>query len=337
MQIRVSEENNRFGALLRPAAGENVYVAQGRAAPTTLSPPGLVGLSNLGNTCYMNSALQCLLNTPGLTNFFLTSPAVVENLRGKSNGSKAYRKLVCDTWASSTGSRPYSYTEPRLILHAIRIAYPMFRGFHQHDSQEFLRCFMEQLHEELMEPIVVDEEEEKDEKPLDAVSEDVSPVNSEESDDGQDAEEYETADSGVSEQSDTSPKQNSRKQRKRKLSSAQGSNNVSSSQEDLTSGVGSSSSPLLGSSKLTRDADVVSSADEFSDAASGTSSPRYNGLVSARSPSKSGAPPLIRKRKPKTYRYVILNDNQLNNHWDCLLGQSFLIYSTENLSRQSSV
>lgn len=32
---------------------------------------GLCGLSNLGNTCFMNSALQCLSNTTALTKYFL--------------------------------------------------------------------------------------------------------------------------------------------------------------------------------------------------------------------------------------------------------------------------
>ena len=36
------------------------------------SKKGLAGLRNLGNTCFMNSGLQCLSHIKGLTNYFLT-------------------------------------------------------------------------------------------------------------------------------------------------------------------------------------------------------------------------------------------------------------------------
>jgi ubiquitin C-terminal hydrolase len=61
------------------------------------------GLNNRGNTCYLNTSIQCLYNLPGLTEYFVTNNYVNDiniNIRKKKLISddilftKEYAKLI---------------------------------------------------------------------------------------------------------------------------------------------------------------------------------------------------------------------------------------------------
>ncbi|XP_023671612.1 ubiquitin carboxyl-terminal hydrolase 33 [Paramormyrops kingsleyae] len=127
---------------------------------------GLTGLKNIGNTCYMNAALQALSNCPPLTQFFVDCGGLVRTEK-KPALCKSYQKLVCDLWHKN---RP-SYVVPTNLFQGIKTVNPMFRGYSQQDSQEFLRCLMDQLHEELKEA-VVETEEVPHATPMDEAAED---------------------------------------------------------------------------------------------------------------------------------------------------------------------
>ncbi|KAL8625769.1 hypothetical protein ACOMHN_012361 [Nucella lapillus] len=123
-------------------------------------PKGLTGLQNLGNTCYLNSALQALSNCLPLTRFFLDCQGCIRPERSPML-SKSYAKLISELWHK----KRLSYVVPSGIVSGIKVVHPMFRGYTQQDAQEFLRCFMDQLHEELKYPIITsDEEDENDEE-----------------------------------------------------------------------------------------------------------------------------------------------------------------------------
>uniref|UniRef100_A0A668AFX7 Ubiquitin carboxyl-terminal hydrolase n=1 Tax=Myripristis murdjan TaxID=586833 RepID=A0A668AFX7_9TELE len=107
---------------------------------------GLTGMKNIGNSCYMNAALQCVY-VP-LSRFFLDCSGLVRTDK-KPALCKSYQKLISELWHKK---RP-SYVVPTSLSHGIKLVNPMFRGYAQQDTQEFLRCLMDQLHEELKEPL----------------------------------------------------------------------------------------------------------------------------------------------------------------------------------------
>lgn len=107
-----------------------------------------VGLENLGNSCFMNSALQCLLHIEPLTSYFLSGNHTQElNVNSPMKGCLAatFGQLVKDMYETKEGG----VLSPVQFFKQLRLLAPHLLDYQQQDSQEFLRFLLDGLCEDL--------------------------------------------------------------------------------------------------------------------------------------------------------------------------------------------
>ena len=93
------------------------------------------GFENYGNTCYFNTALQCLVYIPALTNHFLREP-----YEGECAFTRVYSELVKTYW-----TRGQDIVQINELLSKFREKFPRFGSREQHDVQETILCMIDIL------------------------------------------------------------------------------------------------------------------------------------------------------------------------------------------------
>lgn len=122
-----------------------------RSASPNKSPILVSGLYNLGNSCYMNASLQCMMGTKELTNYllqdiYLKFVAKDSKLGSRGKLTKEYQTLAKTMLANTL---KHVATNPKNFKKVVGSVNSAFNNCYQQDSAEFLHFILDTIHEDL--------------------------------------------------------------------------------------------------------------------------------------------------------------------------------------------
>ncbi|KAL1495283.1 hypothetical protein AB1Y20_017143 [Prymnesium parvum] len=119
------------------------------------------GLVNMGNSCYLNAALQALAHCPALSYYFCSCEPLYSLPPGHAHGDSAeligaFSQLVLQLRGLSAADAS-SALKPFRLMKCARVLLPHFELHAQQDAQELLRALLDGIHEALKRPLSDDE------------------------------------------------------------------------------------------------------------------------------------------------------------------------------------